>query len=168
MSCRIAKHPDQTGTPKPVQTTAAQSFSMDQAQTSKSSSLAKNRDCGQATNAALKLRYRPSSRAQSASKLAQQEQKGVRTVARDTDKLATPSPAVELTRKLPHQPTRAHEQARSLDHSVTRSLGLSIARSTGSSTSQRQHPPVASLISGFSDLWYLRLGGPDGFSASPY
>ena len=59
----------------------------------------------------------------------------------------TPSPAVELDRQLPHQPTRAHEQARSLSHSVLRSLDP-----------PDQAPANSSIRCFFSDLWLLGLG----------
>ena len=146
MSCRIAKHPDQTGTPKPVQTTAAQSFSTDKAQTSKRSSTAKNRDCSHPTNTALKPRHRSIARAQSASKLAQQEQNTARTVARDTDKPPRPHPRWSWTGS---SHTSQQERMSKLDHSVTQSCDRSIHRI--------KHQPTAvsaasSLISGCSDL----------------
>ena len=151
MSCRIAKHPDQAGSPKPVQTTAVQWFSTDTlAQTSKRSSTAKNREYSHPTNTARKLRHRPISRAQSASKLAQQEQNNARTVARDTDKLPRPHPLWSWTGS---SHTSQQERMSKLDHSVFRSIH------------RIKHQPTAASARCFSDLWLLRLGWPDGFSA---
>ena len=126
MSCRIAKHPDQAGTPKPVKATAAQWFSTDEAPTSKRSSTAKNREYSYPTNTALKLRHRSISRAQNASKLAQQEQNNVRTVARDTDKQPRPHPLWSWTGS---SHTSQQERMSKLDHSIIRSLGHSVFRS---------------------------------------
>ena len=154
MSCRIAKHPDQAGTPKPVKATAVQWFSTDEAQTSKHSSTAKNREYSHPTNTALKLRHHPISRAQNASRLAQQEQNNARTVARDTDKLPRPHPLWSWTGS---SHTSQQERMSKLDHSVTRSFDRSIHRIN--------HHSTAASARYFSDLWLLGLGWPDGFSA---
>ena len=154
MSCRIAKHPDQAGNPKPVKATAVQWFSTDKAPTSKRPSPAKNRECGKATNTARQLRHHPGSRGQNASRLAQQEQNDARTVARDTDK----HPRPHLLWSWPGSShTSQQERMRKLDHSVTRSFARSIHRI--------KHQPTAASARCFSALWLLGLGGPDGFSA---
>ena len=137
----MAKHPDQTGSPKPVQTTAAQWISTNQAQTNKRSSTAKNRDYGQATSTARQLRHRSISRAQSASKLAKPEQNNARTVARDTDKLPRPHPLWSWTGS---SHTSQQERMSKLDHSVTRSFDRSMHRI--------KHQPTAASARCFSNF----------------
>ena len=123
---------------------------MDQAQTSKRSSTAKNREYSHPTNTARQLRYHPGSRGQNASWLAKPEQNDARTVARDTDKQPRPRPLWSWTGS---SHTSQQERMSKLDHSITRSFDRSIHRI-------KHQPTAASAASSLMSRTWLA----DGFS----